>query len=218
LGERVDVWVADLAAPGDEAVARCAAMLSEEERVRAARFLFPALTRRYTVSHGMVRSVLAGYVGAAPEGLRFDTSAHGKPLLDGIAFNLSHSGERALLAVSEAGAVGVDVEARRMLTHLDGVSERIMSRGEYEHFLAADGPAAGNEVVLTVWTRKEAVLKASGEGISRPLRAIDVLTGSTAEVDGRRFELTALDVGDDYLGALAVEGSGWHLAMRTWAP
>lgn len=217
------MWVADLAAPGDEAVARCAAVLSEEERVRAARFRFPALTRRYTVSHGMVRSVLADYVGTAPEGLRFDTSAHGKPLLDGplldgIAFNLSHSGERALLAVSEAGAVGVDVEARRMLTHLDGVAERIMSRGEYEHFLAADGAAAGNEVVLTVWTRKEAVLKASGEGISRPLRAIDVLTGSTAEVDGRRFELTALDVGDDYLGALAVEGSGWHVAMRTWAP
>lgn len=204
----VEVWVGDLdVSPAVET--SLWPLLDAAEQARAGRFAFERLRRRYTVSHAMVRLLLAERMGVDPAGLRFVAGGHGKPALSadgGPAFSLSHSGERAVVAMSEGEdvGVGVDVEQVRALADVDAVARRIMSAAELAVYAAAADPT---RFVLGVWTRKEAVLKASGEGITRALREVDVSAA------------TAFDVEPGYLGAAALEGGGPpRCTLRAWAP
>lgn len=178
-------------------------LLDAEEHARAGRLRFDWLQRRFIVSHAMARLVLADCLGTDPRDLRFDSGPHGKPGLvnGGVEFNLSHSADRAVLAVSTGGPVGVDVESMRELSHVDQVAERILSAGELEEFGRSDEP---HRFVLAKWTCKEAVVKQSGDGITRSLREVD---GSVC---------TSIAVGDGFLGALAADGAA-HV-LRTWVP
>jgi len=196
-------------------------LLSADEQARARRFLHERVAQVYTVSHGMLRRILARYGAGAPEALRFAVGQFGKPVLaagagdPALEFNLSHSGDLALIAVSRGGPVGVDVEAwNRRIRHVD-LAERFFSPAERAALRAlAHDPEATTEGFFNAWTRKEAYLKATGHGITRGLHHFDVsLTPRQPAVlladrldpsASERWQLSAIDPGADYAAALVV--------------
>lgn len=199
--------------------------LAGDERERADRFRFDAHRRAYVVGRGTLRTILARYLGADPARLSLGAGAHGKPFLAGarLRFNLSHSGDVALYAVATGVEVGIDVELITSGVNHDALAARFFSARERDDLLALPA-AARPEAFFACWARKEAVVKAFGNGLSMRLCDFDVslTTGDTArliEVRGRpeeagRWSLRPLDVGPGYAAALAVEGP--LSAVRCW--
>ncbi len=180
LGARdAHVWRIQLDAAHDADLLRM--LLPREEQTRADRFVSAHHTRRFIVAYGMMRQILAGYLGASATDLRFDVGDHGKPFLKSpnfsapaIEFNLSHSGSVALLAIARGRAIGVDVEVwDHRVRHLE-VSDRFFSPVERDALrtLHADGRVIDG--FFAAWSRKEAYLKATGRGITRGLHHFDV--------------------------------------------
>src|SRR5262245_39260742 len=171
--DEVHVWRVGLDWPA-ASVAELKGVLSSDERARADRFHFEIDHRRHVVGRGVLRLVLARCLGTAPHALRFDTGARGKPnLAAGFArarlqFNVSHSGELALVALTVGRAVGVDVEWIRHDLDVEAIAERYFSARENAALatLAAD---ARRDAFYACWTRKEAYIKAVGDGLALPL-------------------------------------------------
>jgi 4'-phosphopantetheinyl transferase len=201
-----------LAAVPAEAQGLLPKLLAAEELARADRFRF-ARDRAYYISrHAALRLVIARYLGAAPASLLFADEAHGRPVLahsaSGLHFNLSHSGDFALLAVSTS-AVGVDIEQTRTIPDLLQVARHHFAPLEVENLsrLARDQQLFG---FYTIWTRKEAFVKAIGHGLSYPLDAFS--TGRTDQPpllqvgDMPRKDWTMADLAPaaGYAGALAI--------------
>ena len=189
--------------------------LEANELERAGRFHFEKHRRHFIVARGFLRSVLARYLGTQPESLRFVYGAYGKPALEsehGLRFNLSHSNEVALLAVTLDAEVGVDVEYIRADFASEDIARRFFSRSEVETFnsLAKEDQVAA---FFRCWARKEAYIKAIGKGLSQPLDAFDVTLAPGAPAallraeddDASRWFLTDLDAGAGYAAALAIE-------------
>jgi 4'-phosphopantetheinyl transferase len=170
---RIDLWTWPLDAPRRE-MAALEAVLSADERRRGASFVFAEDRRRYIVGRARLRQVLARYVGLAPEALRFCYGVHGKPALtptrSAPCFNLSHSGGLAALAIAGC-EVGVDIEEVRPVD--DAVAERFFSAGENAALRGLRG-ADWRDAFYRCWTRKEAVVKALGKGLSLRLASFDV--------------------------------------------
>jgi len=155
---------------------RCAALLDDTERQRAERFLFEEHRHDYVVFHALLRSVLARYLGAPPQALRFGAAPEGKPLIDGVGFNLSHSADRALLAVTAGEQVGADLELERDDLDALALADRYFYGAELEAVrAAASGTAAeGRRSFFRHWVAKEAVLKGVGVGLGFPLERFGV--------------------------------------------
>jgi 4'-phosphopantetheinyl transferase len=229
IHERIDVWRVALDRPADE-VAALGRGLAPAERERAARMARPLLRQRFVVAHGALRRLLADDLGRDPRDLRLVEGTHGKPALApgegrGLSFNLSHSDDQALIAVTRDRAVGVDLE--RIRPDLDPLPLA-------ERFFAAEEVAtlrrlAGGSRLLGFylgWTRKEAYLKARGLGLSRapaqicvslqpggPARLLDDAADSEAAMG---WFLADLAPGDGYVGALAIEGADYQVATWEW--
>ena len=202
-------------------------LLSVEERERAGKFYFERDRRNWVVAHGILRILLAQYLETDPRTLRFETNAYGKPLLASphaganLHFNLSHSGNLALYAFSFDRHVGVDVEYMRPGIECEELARHYFSRHEYAAMQSLP-TAQQEEAFFLCWSRKEAYIKARGQGVSLPLEQFDVsLTpGEPAKLLGSRenplaptqWSLCALSPGAGYAGALAVEGFGWRLS------
>lgn len=171
----------------DEPPARI--ILDDEEQQRAQRFVFERDRRRFTAAHSAMRTTLGHYLGIAPEDVRFATAARGKPHLSNpardIRFNLSHSGERALLAVTLGREVGVDIEQTREVSDMVSIAERVFSPSERDRLLQTPDDRQ-LEVFFRLWTRKESFIKALGEGMYFPLREFEVST----EADGSQLLLS----------------------------
>ncbi len=224
----VHVWRAALdLAPS--AVARLVPLLCDEERQRGDRFIRGELTRRFIAAHAMTRDVLSRYLRCDPETLHFSRGAHGKPFLQdarGLRFNLSHSHERALLAVCRDREVGVDLEWIRDDVTREGIAQRFFSPHEVGA-LTALPPAWQAAGFFNCWTRKEAYLKALGSGLAIALDRFDVslapheparLLADRGNADLERWDLTALDPGEGYAGALVVETPLTGLHLWQWTP
>lgn len=187
------------------------ALLPADERWRAGEIVVPAVRRRFVRARAAMRRVLGRRLGVAPHALAFSYGANGKPSLaehPALHFNLSHSGELAVLALSEDGEVGVDLESVRHRSQVLPVALRFFADDEAAAVAQAEG-AAQVAIFLRTWTRKEAVLKATGRGMGVDTRAIAV--GATAcaprvrvDFDPRDLLLCDLELGPDYLGALCV--------------
>jgi 4'-phosphopantetheinyl transferase len=216
-GADVHVWLADVDTCGSEQNELWAA-LSSEERARADRFCFDRDRRRYAHSRGILRHLLAGYLGADPRELVFEAGSRGKPRLidspQAMAFNVSHSGSFALIAVSRLGEIGVDIEAHRPLDDRDDLAERFFSASESVQLRSLE-PARRDGAFFTCWSRKEAYVKAVGDGLSYPLDAFDVTfsPGEAARLtvegdadESRRWALEALPAPTGYSAALVTEG------------
>jgi 4'-phosphopantetheinyl transferase len=175
LTTQIDVRFAALDAT-EPVMRQLRATLAADELERATRFHFARDRDRFVVGRGLLRALLADYTGAAPAELQFDYSAYGKPRLrntDGVSFNVSHSGNRAVFAVTQEVAVGVDIEVLDSKPSDELVARRFFSQAEVRDFLALPLEARPR-AFLTCWTRKEAYIKARGEGLSLPLQDFDV--------------------------------------------
>ncbi len=205
------VWPLDV---GDDERARLSEFLSEEERARAARFVFERDQQRFAVARGRMRELLAAALGVRPSALAFVTSVHGKPALasSDLTFNLSHSGGLAALGIAQGRAIGVDIEEVRPLK--EDIAGRFFSAREVAALRAL--PAAEQlDAFYRCWTRKEAIVKAIGEGLSHPLDTFDVTIGRDAKVerfegerDANAWRLQHFDPAPGFAGAVACRGGG----------
>ncbi len=170
----VHVW-ATAPASLEHELAALAALLSPDERERARRFRRPADGVHYTVAHGILRRVLAGYLGTAPHSLSFATGEWGKPSLvpapglsgwPDLRFNLSHSGNALAIAVACEGEVGVDVESPERARHGDAIARRHFPPAEWESLQQRPEPERQARF-LRSWVCKEAFAKATGSGLGR---------------------------------------------------
>jgi 4'-phosphopantetheinyl transferase len=229
LGARdVHVWRVDLDA-GVAAGLALAPRLPDEERSRAARYRFARDRERFLAGRAALRGVLAEYLGRAPEDLTLGRGALGKPYLlgrgGGLEFNLSHSEGCALLAVTRDRRVGVDVEGLRLGESGMDMARRFFAPAEVAR-LAATPEDARALTFVRCWTRKEAYVKARGDGLSLPLQqfqvplAADATRALMASVDGpeevARWTLRELAPAPGYLGAVVVEGPIAALALLEW--
>jgi 4'-phosphopantetheinyl transferase len=165
------------------------ALLDEPERERAARFLRPEPRRRFTLARAGLRRLMGAALGEDPRSLRFAEEQHGRPHLAGphdgaLEFNLAHSGELALIAFAPAGPLGVDLEAERPIERLEALAEEVLGAAELDAWRAL-APGERAAAFLVAWTRKEAVLKATGLGLSGGLRELDVRGPSPLSVGPR---------------------------------
>jgi 4'-phosphopantetheinyl transferase len=206
-GGEVHVWDVALGA----GAAGVGGLLSPSERERMQTFVSSADRRRYGQAHGATRLILGGYVDRPPAAIEFRADELGKPRLAGseLAYSLAHSGDRALVAVRWADPVGVDLEHVRPLPDADALLRTSFSRREREHITGGGG---GARELLRLWTRKEALLKATGEGLRTPPREVDVLD------DGPRagWRLFDLDVEPGWVAAVAVRGSVRRVRLLSW--
>lgn len=165
-------------------LADCWPLLSPDERERAESFRLPHLRRRHVLARGGLRQALARCCSRQPEELAFEYANLGKPKLAGDfpgAFNLAHSGDEALLALTGQAVVGVDVEVHRPLRDAAHLAKRYFTPAESAWVLA--DPAGPAERFFTLWTLKEALLKATGTGLSAPLDSFDVLPAAQGPND-----------------------------------
>lgn len=212
---RVDVWTVALDGP-PATVATLSRVLSGRETERAGRCRFEADHRRYVIAHGALRVILAGYLDVPPEELRLERGRHGKPRLadsPDLRFNLSHSGELALVAVTRDAEVGVDVDRPRPGLPVEPFAERFFPAPDARFVAAAAVPAERAERFLRLWTRKEAVVKAAGarltQGLALPVipgTGTDVVRDPSGQIRGV-WSVRDLPVPGGYLAAMAVAGA-----------
>jgi medium-chain acyl-[acyl-carrier-protein] hydrolase len=219
--DEVQIYRFGLKRPAEE-VAHLAPLLDPSERERADKFRFPADRDQYIVGRALLRCLLAAHVRQAPQELRFAYAAAGKPLLrdHGLQFNLAHSGGLALLALAGRRAVGVDVEHLNRPIEITCIADRYFNPEE-QAVLKAEPAAERLPAFFRAWTRKEAYMKATGQGLSMPLERFAVLPAPGASAlrlqtldppqEAARWSLRDLDVQPAYVGAVAVGGHGWRL-------
>jgi 4'-phosphopantetheinyl transferase len=180
--------------------------------------VFPDDARRFTAARAALREVLATELGTQPAAVAFDYGVHGKPALarpwtGALAFNLSHSGEIALIALTRRGDVGVDIERHRDMAFQDGLVRRYFSAAENAAYFAL--PPAEREIrFFDLWTCKEALVKALGQGLSFPLKAFDVtLSGREGHLE-RLEQASGVDSGWCLTGFVPAEGYSAAVALR----
>jgi 4'-phosphopantetheinyl transferase len=165
----VDVWSAVLDRPAEE----LRELLSDDEKARADRFVTPALRGRFTIGRSVLRTLLGRYLDRDPAEIEFAYSARGKPSVNGINFNLSHSGGLAVYAFGHGCEIGIDIETIRASDDLLDVARRFFAANEYAELATLD-PSEQTDAFFRCWTRKEAFLKATGEGIAAALDRFEV--------------------------------------------
>lgn len=206
--------------------------LVAEELRRAERYYFLKDHENFVVTRGLLRAILGCYLNMEPGQLQFSYSPHGKPALskefggDTLRFNLSHSHGLALYAITRGREIGVDVERIRTDFASEQIAELFFSPREVVA-LRALPTNVQVESFFNCWTRKEAYVKARGEGLRLPLDQFEVslapgepaaLLSTNRDPQGTsRWLLHELAPGPGYVAALAVEGHGWQLKCWQWA-
>ncbi|HTS24065.1 MAG TPA: 4'-phosphopantetheinyl transferase superfamily protein [Casimicrobiaceae bacterium] len=210
--EGVAVWWATLDALDDD-FARLASWLAPAEHARAARFGREALRRRYVVGRATLRWVLGRALGVAPGAVPIVRGERGRPKLDGTAeldFNISHTEGIALIGLARSGRIGVDVERARRDVEADGLARKFLTSSERATLEQLDG-AARRARFLRYWTCKEAMSKATGDGLSAPFRHLDVRLDDAIELlvgpapyERAQWRLCAVKVPAEFIGTVAL--------------
>lgn len=211
----------------DRPFAGAVQLLDRHERERAGRFAFDRDRRRFVCAHAWLRLTLGICLNRPPESLHFAANARGKPQLVApsvnLHFNLSHAGNHAALAMALHQEVGVDIERVRPMEVLE-LAERFFSRREVEALRKIPPPECV-EAFFRCWTRKEAFIKALGEGLAFPLdrfevsvddeRSSQLLRGCSVVPDALlHWRVVSLPVERPYVAALAGGPSDWNVV--TW--
>lgn len=205
--------------------------LSSDERARAERFVFAEHRERFTLARGMLRGVLARYLGKTAQGVHFRYGLHGRPELlgdtTGLRFNVSHSKDRALLGICLEHDIGVDIEEIRPDFSTLDLARRFFSRREVACLQELE-PDERPDAFFRCWSRKEAYIKARGEGLFMALDSFDVSLepGAPAELLATRREdddpalwsMAAIDASPGYAAALCVACSPLRLEGFDWDP
>ena len=213
----IELWLVE--GPGTERErSHLYELLSDDERARASRFKVEDARRSFIVSRGFLRTILGHALGCAPESISFGEGEHGKPFLEGahakseIEFNVSHSGDVFLQAVSRGRTVGVDVERKKEGLAVEKLARRYFASGEASRLIEEVPPEERLESFYRCWTRKEAYLKARGTGLTTKLHAFEVTflpgvppamlhTGVDGE-DAATWRVFDVPVPDGYVAAL----------------
>ena len=226
----VHVWCASLEQP-TPLVQQLAQTLSEDERIRGDRFYFERDRTRFIVGRGLLRTILGRYANIEPKQLQFCYGSRGKPALTNtvtggmLHFNLSHSQGLALYAVTRDRQIGIDIEHMHQTSDVEQLAKRFFSNREYTVIRSLPS-SQKQEAFFNGWTRKEAYLKATGEGLAQleqievslapgePARLLSIAKDPQASA---RWSLKTLTPAVDYVAALAVEGQDWHLTCWQWS-
>jgi 4'-phosphopantetheinyl transferase len=226
--DEVHVWLAALNHTGSRA--RSAEhILSGEERERAARFYFQRDREHFAGARAVLRLILGRYLNMEPSQLQFSCGPHGKLVLatecgaDALCFNLSHSHELVLCAVARGRDIGVDVERVTADTNVDQIAERFFSPREIATFRLLP-PEKKQKAFFTCWVRKEAYIKARGDGLAIGLDSFSVsfspgepaalLDAPGHSEEPSQWSLWELEPDPSYVAALAVETG--HTRLRCW--
>jgi len=221
----IDVWRGSLD-QGPEVHRRLEPLLSRDERERARHFRFDRDRDRFVIGRGLLRLLLGRYVAVDAAELRFEYGRHKKPALlgGGPHFNLAHSGGTVLYAFSSSSQLGVDVELLGSDFSSDGIAERFFSPSEVETLRALPEEDRG-QAFLACWTRKEAFLKARGDGLMLALDSFDVtlapgepaalLRTGWSPLEHLRWRLVDLsDLEHGQVAALAVRATNLQCVCR----
>ncbi|HSS70056.1 MAG TPA: 4'-phosphopantetheinyl transferase superfamily protein [Casimicrobiaceae bacterium] len=214
----VSLWFVALTVSGEE-FARIADWLSPAEHSRAARFGREYLRRRYIIGRAALRWALGRTLSLAPPAVPIVRGERGRPRLDGIDgidFNVSHTADVALIGIARGGArIGVDIERADRGVNADGLARKFLTPAERATLasLSADERRAR---FVRYWTCKEALSKATGDGLSAPFREMEITLGENIALargpkpyDPSRWRLHGTDVPDGYVATLALtSGSG----------
>lgn len=205
--------------------------LTADERSRAERLYFQNDRERFIVARGILRAILSRYLDTEPSRLRFCYTDYGKPAVvkefggDEVCFNVSHSHGLALFAVTRGRELGVDLEWRRSGLVNDQIAEQFFSAQEIRvlHSLPRN---IQDQAFFNCWTRKEAYIKAKGEGFSMPLDrfSVSLAPGEPAVLmsteadpqEAARWSLRELFPAPGFVAAVAVKGDGWQLKCWQW--
>lgn len=178
MDQKVQIWWAKLR-DFDSHVSELQSILSGQEKARAGRFRFIRNRNNYIICHGLLRVLLGDFTGQSPSRLCFKTGTHGKPELQGsieerrIHFNMSHAQDVALYGIAHACPIGVDVERVRTFRDYERVAREFFTQAECDGLKATHKEFRARRF-FELWTRKEALLKASGEGLGgSPARRVD---------------------------------------------
>jgi 4'-phosphopantetheinyl transferase len=228
--DEVHVWRARLDRPAEH-FQELMTLLSEEECARADRFHFERHRRRFIAARGLLRVLLGDYLKGDARRVEFHYGAAGKPRLTPdietppLHFNVTHSGEIALFAFCRARELGIDVEQVRPYAHAEQIAKRFFSQRE-SALLQALPPEERNAAFFNAWTRKEALLKATGKGISFGLDRVEVALapGQPAQfvsLDGDKrkaggWALWSLTPAPGYVAAVALETTDHRLSCWGW--
>lgn len=207
-------WCASLDLP-PAASARLYATLSADERSRSARFRFERDRERFIVAHGVLRELLGCYLQTRPGRITYVYNAFGKPDLGPefggrLKFSLSHSAGLALIAIAAHCNVGVDLEYVRAQSDYAEIARCFFSAAEADQLVTLPEPLYA-EAFISCWTKKEAYLKARGDGLTIPLNSFSVDI-----VAAKRWCFHKLQPAPGYVGALAVQGGGRRLSRLQW--
>ncbi len=221
----VHVWLAHLPSARGE-LEQLTALLTSEERERAARFRTWVLRERWALARAILRSLLARYAGVGAQEIIFQLGAHGKPAFappgdPGLHFNTSHSGDHAAFAFTRAGEVGVDIEeVRGEMRRHEAIAQRFFTPGE-RAALASMAEAGRLQAFFEFWTRKEAFVKARGDGVFSGLekfevslrepRVLNVTGGEAAD-----WWMTKLPELENYAGAVVVKAGACRPQFWRW--
>lgn len=207
-GREIHIWSIDLHDMGADATE----LLDPAELARAGRFVFAHDWRRYVAAHAWMRRILGAYLRLPPQVVRWTVNAHGKPRLlhDVLAFNLSHSADMALVAVTAGFEVGVDVEAIRNDLPDEALAAAVLTPAEHAA-LNACPPASQSQAFAHCWTRKEAVLKALGIGFACEPCGLNVGIGPQhaslhVAPHGASVEVASVEAPSGFAAAVAAVG------------
>ena len=225
--QEVHIWQARLDV-GSSIAQRLSTHLSQDEVRRAERFVLEKDRTSFKVARGILRELLRAYLQQPAAAISFETGTWGKPALSGAAqlesvrFNVSHSYGLALYAFTRDREIGIDVEKIRPEVAFEGIEDRYFSAREVQE-LRSLPHALRPQGFFLCWTRKEAYIKARGEGLQIPLDSFDVslIPGAPAvlnSTDCDKWGLTSLNLGPDFAGAVVVEGRESKLQFWEWRP
>ena len=226
----VHIWQFSLA-PNDDWVTRCEACLCPGEITRANKLASSGLRRRFVVGRGGLRHILGKYLKQIPQTVEIEYAAQGKPFLASkqipLDFNLSHSGDLAVVALTQQHRIGVDIELVVPELEIMDIARRFFARHEFESLMNA--PAAlRRETFFHYWTCKEAYLKGTGTGFSRELQDCAILlrpheppvllADRTDSAAPARWTFIPLALPAGFVGAAAVESLGQRLKLTSFTP
>jgi 4'-phosphopantetheinyl transferase len=213
----VHIWTMPTQA-AEPLVADLERVLSTDELERASRFRFPHLTSAFVITHGVLRLLLAQYLDHRPAGISFDYGVRGKPAVSKnpqLEFNLTHSDGVAAVAVTTGCALGIDLERLRPIPDIEEIARRYFCPEEAAEILPLP-PGEREQAFFRCWTRKEAYIKAIGDGLSCPLDSFQVTVQADTpahlvQIAGDRVAAAAwtlqdLPLAPDYIAALAYPG------------
>lgn len=222
---QIHIWHSSLERSASE-MQVLAQFLSTDEQARAERYCFEKARHQFVVSRGLLRYILGRYLDIQPARLQFCYGNRGKPTLasgfDGntIKFNLSHSQGMVLYALTYNSPIGIDLEYISPFPDVEQIIERFFSFKERSVFRTLP-PSLKDIAFFYGWTRKEAYLKAVGQGLAQPLHQIEVsltpgepaclISISDDPEEAARWSIYSFQPGPDYAAAIVTEGHEWHL-------